>query len=337
MTMTLQQLRVLVAVVEHRSFTHGAHAVFMTQSAASQHIRALEHALRMPLVERIGGEVVPTRPGEALMGYAQEILRVTSDAERFVGELRDGTAGRLVLGASGSAVYLIPALVAGFRAGYPGTEITLEVRPRDALRAAVAQGAVDVALMSGPSASNGDADLVSQSLCPDRLVLAVSPASALLPAAALAPYPLERLTGESILAGRDPSPSWRLIERWAAAHGVELRPAQRLDSADAVKKAVEAGIGVAFLSAWVVEREVALGTLRTVPLSPATPRRQFELVTRRVAQPHRRGAVDPPLTAFLGFAPEYLAQRLPPGIGPIAGFGVLPPLSLESRQPAYVA
>ena len=308
MAMTLQQLRVLVAVVEHRSFTRGAQAVFMTQSAASQHLKALEGDLRTRLVERIGGEVVPTRAGEALVGYAREMLRVAADAERYVSALRDGGAGRLVLGASGSAVYLVPLLVAGFRAAYPGVEVRLEVLPRARLREAVAAGSVDVALLSADSeasATGQGADLVARALCPDRLVLAVSPVSTLLPAAALAPLPLERLAVEPLVAGADPSPSWRLVERWAGTHGVELQPALRLANVDAAKKAVEAGIGVAFLSAWVVEREVALGTLRLVPLNPPTPARRFELVLRRRRQP------EPPLDAFLGFAPEYLATRLP--------------------------
>jgi DNA-binding transcriptional LysR family regulator len=307
-TMTLQQLRVLVAVVERRSFTRGARAVFMTQSAASQHVRSLEHTVGTPLVERIGGEVVPTHAGEGLVRYARELLRLAADAERFVAALRDGRAGRLALGACGSAVYLVPALVSGFRAAHPDVDVTLEVLPRQALREAVARGAVDAALMSGPVRPGGGADLAAQPLCADRLVLAVPPASPLLSAAALAPYPLERAAAQPLVAPAESAPSWRLVERWALAHGVELRPALRLDHVDTVKRAVEAGIGVAFLSAWVIEREVALGTLRVVPLAPPPPARHYELV-RRAA-----GRVDAPLQTFLRFAPDYLGRRLPPHV-----------------------
>ena len=324
MALTLQQLRVLVAVIDHRSFTRGAQAVFLTQSAASQHIRALEGALGTPLLERSGGDVVPTRAGEALLGYAREILRLAADAEERIGALRDGRAGRLVLGASGSAVYLAPALVAGFRAAHAGIDVGLEVLPRAALLAALAQGSIDAALVGGPLDAYGTPgerggrtpvgarqELLSHPLCPDRLVLAVSSTSPLLPAAALGPLPLERLVGETIVAAGtqlDASPSWRTVERWAAAHGVELRPALRLDGVDAVKKTVEAGIGVAFLSAWVVERELALGTLRVVPLDPPAPRRSYELVRRR---PREEGAPDPALEALLRFAPDYLARHVP--------------------------
>ena len=326
MTLTLQQLRVLVAVLEHRSFTRGAQAVYMTQSAASQHVRALEGALGTSLLERTGGEVSPTRAGEALAGFARDILRLASDAERHVTALRDGRAGRLVLGASGSAVYLAPALVAGFRAAHAGIEVGLEVRHRDALLASVAQGAIDAALVAGPvgpgdgassitSVAHTSLDLDAQPLCPDRLVLAVSPTSPLLPLAALGPIPLSRLAEETIVAAEShgaPSPSWRAVERWAAGHGVELRPALRLEGVDAVKKTVEAGIGVAFLSAWVVEREVALGTLRVVAVDPPAPLRHYVLVRRRHAgQRAAQPASDPALDALIRFAPDYLNRHVP--------------------------
>jgi DNA-binding transcriptional LysR family regulator len=99
-----------------------------------------------------------------------------------------------------------------------------------------------------------------------------------------------------------------MVTRWAETQGVELRPALRLESPDAIKKAVEAGLGVAFLSAWVVEREVTLGTLRLVPVTPAPPHRSYELVRRdgRLA--------DEPLATLLRIAPQYLRRRLPPGI-----------------------
>ncbi len=331
--MTLQQLRLLAAVVEHRSYTRGARAVFMTQSAASQHIRALEGALGTQLVTRVGGEVAPTRAGEALLGYARSILRLADDAERFVGALRDGAAGRLVLGASGSAVYLVPGLVAGFRAAHPGIEVSLEVRPRGALGAAVASGVVDVAITGGPVHELDLPDLATleaRPLCPDRLVLAVSNASPLLPAAALGPCPLARLAGEQIVAVAEPSPAWRLVEHWAAAHGTQLRPAMRLDSVDAAKKAVEAGMGVAFLSAWVVEREVTLGTLRVVPLDPPGPTRRYELLSRRPQQ-DTRAASSGALEAFLRFAPDFLARHVPAVVLP-AGPGGLGHLAEVSRR-----
>ena len=119
--MTLQQLRVLVAVVEEGSFTRGAQAVYMTQSAASQHVRSLEQALGVVLLERTGSAVLPTSAGSGLVRYAQEILRTAADAERFVGAMRQGRGGRLALGAGGSAVSLVPQLVAALRAGRAGS------------------------------------------------------------------------------------------------------------------------------------------------------------------------------------------------------------------------
>ena len=331
MALTLQQLRVLVAVVDHRSFTRGAQAVYMTQSAASQHVRALEGALGTSLLERAGSEVLPTRAGDALAGFARDILRLASDAERHVAALRDGRAGHLALGASGSAVYLAPSLIAGFRAAHAGIEVGLEVRPRAALLAAVAQGTLDAALVAGSvgvgewfgspgvhSVRAEHPDLESHVLCPDRIVLAVCPTSPLLPLAALGPIPLGRLAEETIVTAESqgmPSPSWRAVERWAAGHGVELHPTLRLEGVDAVKKTVEAGIGIAFLSAWVVEREVALGTLRLVAVDPPAPLRHYTLVRRPASGSRSTGASgSPALDALVRFAPDYLGRHVPAAV-----------------------
>ena len=310
--MTLQQLRVLVAVVDARSFTRGARSVFMTQSAASQHVRSLELSLGVPLVERTAGAVLPTRAGEGLLRYARDILRTAGDAERYVGAVGRGRAGRLVIGASGSAVAVIPALVAALRAAAPGVEVALRVASRPEMESAVGGGAVDAAALSGPVRRAG---VAAVALCADRLVLVAAPGTPLLAAGAPAPVPIARLAEQPLIAPAAASSTWRLVSSWAERAGVELRPEAHLDGGDAVKRAVEAGLGVALLSAWLVEREVALGTLRLVPLDPAPPARQYELARRAGREP------DGALSTLLRASPEHLRRRLPAGVEPAATGG----------------
>jgi DNA-binding transcriptional LysR family regulator len=311
---TLQQLRVLAAVVEHRSFTRGAQAIFMTQSAASQHVRALEQALGAALVQRGGNEIIPTRPGEGVVRYAQEILRLADDAERFVASCRAGHAGRLTVGVTGSAVYLVPTLLAAFRTARPGIEVTLQILPRGDLPAALTGGTLDLALASGPVIAPR---IATHSLCPDRIVLVSPLGSAVLPVADLQPVSLQRIAGLALIAPAsggpvngtlrlaEPSLCWQHVERWASAQGVLLRPVLRLEGVDAVKKAVEAGIGLAFLPVWAVEREIALGTLRLVPVDAPPLLREYAMAVYEDRVP------DELLQAFLEFAPDHLRARLP--------------------------
>jgi DNA-binding transcriptional LysR family regulator len=183
--------------------------------------------------------------------------------------------------------------------------VALRLLSRPALVGALAAGEVDVALLGGPLREATAQGLATRPAGPDRLVLAVPPGSPLLAAGALAPVPLARVAELPLVALAAPAPSWQLVEEWAAAQGVSLRPVLRLETVDAVKKAVEAGGGAAFLSAWVVAREVALGTLRLVPVDPVPPARRYELVWR-TARP-----ADPAFTRFLDFAPGYLARWAP--------------------------
>lgn len=300
---TLQQLRVFVAVADHRSFTRGAQAVYMTQSAASQHVRALEHALGTLLLERSGGELRPTKAGEGLLQYARDILRTAEETERYVAAVRDGGAGRLALAAAGSAVYLVPPLVAAFRATHPQVEVTLQVLAAGALLDAVAAGEADAGLVAGPTLGSR---LEASPLCLDRIVAVAGPGSPLLAAAALAPLSLEQVLAQPVIGPTTATGSWRLIEREAAYRGLLLRAKLRLEGIDAIKKAVEAGLGIAFLSAWAVERELAMGTLRLLPLELPPLIRRFELVRRAGAH------VDGVLASFAAFAPAHLARRLPP-------------------------
>jgi len=90
--MNLQQLRVLVAVVEHQSFTLAAQELAMTQPAVSQHIRALERYCRIRLVDRSKGRVVPTPAGERLCRTAATVLQVYDEAERVVCDLRSSAS-----------------------------------------------------------------------------------------------------------------------------------------------------------------------------------------------------------------------------------------------------
>ena len=194
--MTLQQLRVLVAVVEEGSFTRGAQAAYMTQSAASQHVRSLEQALGVVLLERTGSAVLPTSAGSGLVRYAQEILRTAADAERFVGAMRQGRGGRLVLGAGGSAVSLVPLLVAALRAAAPEVEVALRVASRGDLEDGAVRGTLDVVALSGPARRPG---LDAAPLCADSLVLVAAPGTALLPVAALSPVPLSRVAEQPLI------------------------------------------------------------------------------------------------------------------------------------------
>ena len=314
--LTLQQMRVLVAVLEHRSFTRGAQAVFMTQSAASQHIRSLEQALGIALVARTGGAVLPTRAGEGLLRYAREMLRTATEAEAFVASLRAGRAGRLALGAAGSALYVLPPLLAAFRAAYPDVDVALEVMARAQLYDAIAGGVLDAGLVAEPV---GDTRLDALALCTDRVVCVASPSSPALVPAAVAPLPIARLASQPIIGPAQPSSAWERAERRAREAGLELRPVLRLDGADAIKRAVEAGLGIAFLSAWVVEREIALGTLREITLEGPPLTRQFTLLR------HGSRAADALLGEFLAFAPERLRSRTPALVTPLDDLPQRPP------------
>ena len=119
--MELRQLETFVRVAELRSFTQAAELLYLTQPAVTRQVAALEAQLKTRLFDRLGRTVQLTAAGESLYRYAVEMLRLGREAERAVGDVVTGTAGRLAIGAnSTTATYLLPPLLRQFRESYPG-------------------------------------------------------------------------------------------------------------------------------------------------------------------------------------------------------------------------
>lgn len=105
--MQFHELEAFEAVAANRSFTRAAEALFLTQPAVTRQIASLERELKTRLFDRLGRVVALTTAGEALHRYAAEILRLIHEAERTVGDVVTGSAGRVAVGAnSTTATYL---------------------------------------------------------------------------------------------------------------------------------------------------------------------------------------------------------------------------------------
>ncbi|MFC0542388.1 LysR family transcriptional regulator [Kutzneria chonburiensis] len=169
--MQFQQLAYFVAVAEHRHFTRAAEHVRVAQPSLSQQIRALEHDLGAPLFHRIRGNVTLTEAGETLLPIARRILAEIEGARRAIRELDELERGRVRLGAPPSlCTGLLPAILSAFRRRYPGIQLELHESGSGDLRARLAEGALDLALLAGPRHA-GDHQLSTTELLLEELVL----------------------------------------------------------------------------------------------------------------------------------------------------------------------
>jgi len=294
--MTLAQLRTFSTVARLNSFSRAAEKLHLTQPAVSAQVQALEEALKTRLFDRVGKKISLNDAGHVTLAAAEEILERTAALQRALAELAGLDAGRIAIGASqivGS--YLLPQLLAGFRGQTPGIELEVRVDAARRIVEMLAEGEVDVAIV-GEGAPITDKRVAVKPILTDELVLVVPPTHVFaqmksVPAAALAQMPF-------LLPRRDSASSESLMEQLESEH---IRPSSvmELGNIAAVKRAVEAGLGVSIVSRLAVANELEAGRLTAVPIRDLRPHRPISLCW------HHSRPFSAATQAFIGFVTRH--------------------------------
>jgi len=273
--MNLHHLRIFYTVAQRRSVTAAAADLLLSQPAVSLQLKALERELGLPLFQRGGPKLRLTQAGEVLHRAAVSMLHAKDAAERAITELRDGTRGRLVLGAGTTGgMYVLPRIVQAYKAAWPETEIQFQVGTTDQLLERLVQNVIDMALVGGPVE---DRRLLVEPICSDELVLIASPSH---PITTLGKVTLKDLGGMPFIVPEAGSRTRQLVERKLREAGVPMAIAMQLPGTEGVKRAVEGGLGVGMVSRYSVENECLVGVLKRVPLEGFQVRRAMALVSR---------------------------------------------------------
>jgi DNA-binding transcriptional LysR family regulator len=282
--MTLDQLRVFVAVAERLHVTAAAAALNMSQSAASAAIAALEASLGMRLFDRVGRSIALTEAGRLLLPEARAVLSRLGQLVRVLDDLQGLRRGQLTLHASQTiAGYWLPPLMHRFLQAWPQVRLSLVTGNTAQVARAVAEGDADLGFVEGAVT---DPLLVKVPLAADRLALVVG-----------ASHPLARsgtctsadLAGMSWVLRERGSGTRQVFEDALAAFGIDssrLAVQMELPSNEAVRAAVEAGAGATVMSLLVVRAHLATGSLVALPFQ--FPERRFTLL--RHADRHRTTA-----------------------------------------------
>ena len=244
---TLERLRLIVALADERSVTGAARAVGISQPALSQNLRVIEGHYGFPLLMRSGRRVVLTQPARRVVEYARRILRLVGESERAARELVDLKAGSLVVaGSATAATYLLPRTLAEFRARHADVGLRLRMGDIRAVERWVLAGDVDLGVIGEVPQP---LELVVTPFSRDELVVAAAPAHPLAMAV--------RLDGETLadhpLIVRERGSSTReTLERGMSRAGLTLRVGFELESTEAILQAVAAGLGASVVSSLAV-------------------------------------------------------------------------------------
>lgn len=276
--MSDRRLQVFHTVAGVLNFTRAAEILHMTQPAVTHQIRQLEADFNTRLFDRVNNRISLTPAGKQVLDYASRILSLYDDMHESVKELTGDRSGLLTLGASTTiAEYMLPDLLSGFRQEFPDVHVRLRVANTDAIVALVADSSIDLGIVEGAVQKQ---HLLVEDCQQDELLVIVPNDHPLASQTAVEPTDLTRYP---FVQREDGSGTRSVIAAYLAQHGLhedQLQHPFELGSTEAIKGAVQAGMGISIVSAATVKKELELGLLVAKKLSPALLR-PFYFVRQR--------------------------------------------------------
>jgi len=253
----IRQLRAFVAIAESGTFTAGALRVHVTQAAISMQIRQLETEIGAKVFVRAPRHVILTEAGEQLLRRARHILREHDAALDEIAELAGAERGRLRIGSASAMVLTdqLPGILKELRDQHPGAEIAVTSGTSEVLVDQILAGEVDIAFVSLPVDVRG---IKTERLSDDQLVAIASPRHKLAKQRTISAY---TLAGERLILGERGGNTRRLIDQFFAQAGVTLHVAMELSRQQAIRRMVEADMGVGIVPLQSVIDDVEKGKL----------------------------------------------------------------------------
>jgi DNA-binding transcriptional LysR family regulator len=283
--MTLDQLKVFVAVAERQHVTQASRDLNLAQSAVSHAISALEEEFRVKLFDRVGRRIELTAAGQLLLEEAHGVLARAAAARLKMTELADVRRGTLHVHASQTiASYWLPRYLMVYRRQYPLVDVQMAIGNTDDVAHALADGSAELGFVEG---TVEDAAIVTHPVARDRLVLVVSPDHAWAKRRDITAADFRETEWVIREAGSGTRAQFEAMLEANGLHLGDLTVALALRSNEAVRAAVESGPAATVISASVAAPSIEAGLLVHVPL--ALPERTF-LVARHKERSISRSA-----------------------------------------------
>ncbi len=276
---TLDQLKIIKTIHREGTFKMAAKKLYISQPAVSRQVQNLERQLNTPIFYRDKRKARLTETGHILVKYAEQILSLCEETCQALDELKSINSGTLVIGASQTTgTYLMPRLIGIFRHKYPQISIELKVHSTRRISWGVANGEIDLAIVGGevPPELQGTLEIISYA--EDELALIIPQAH---PFAKLQSIQKEDLYRLRFIALDTQSTIRSVIENTLTQSGIDSRYFKiemELNSIEAIKNAVQSGLGAAFVSVSAISKELELGILHWAKIEDVTIKRTLSIL-----------------------------------------------------------
>lgn len=255
MHLTLQQLKLFESVYRNGSYTRAAKELCLTQPAVSIQIKRLEAQVDLPLFELVSKKIFPTAAGKAVYKACVDILGRVDALRQSVKELKGEVKGSLELSVVSTAKYFMPHLLGHFLQDHPDVEPKLRFTNRAHVVERLMNNEDDFVVMGQ---APDDSHLESQPFLENILGVVAPPGH---PLTAKKKVPLQDLVSERFIEREEGSGTRLVFDSLLEKNGLKIEPYMELDSSEAIKQGVMAGLGLAILSLHSLRLEQAAGKL----------------------------------------------------------------------------
>lgn len=273
--MDINQLEVLIAVAQEKSFSRAAETLNRTQPAISQAIRRLEQEIGEKLFDRSSKDGTLTTAGEVLLVYAKQMINLRKTAQTAVRELRDLHHGKVTISANEHTVFYLLPIIREFRKRYPSIKVEVSRGVASRIPTEVMAREVELGVISFKTA---DESVKSMPVFQDELALIVAPSH---PLANKKSVSVRELGLESFIAHNAPSPYREKVIETFEKYKTQLNISVELPSLEAIKRLVEAGTGIALVPKLTAEAEISSGRLMALSVNEMKLERKLHIIYRR--------------------------------------------------------
>jgi len=276
---TLEQLVIFRAVAYDGSFKNAAQSLYITQPAVSLQIQNLEKQLKTILFDRSKKQVQLTESGNLLLRYGNRILSLCEESSRALDDLSDLQSGKLILGASQTTgTYLMPQIIALFRQQHPNIQVQLNVDSTRKIAWKAVNGQIDIGIVGGEIPLKLSKILDVTPCVEDELALILPHSHPFVKLTHIKKEDLYRLKFIALDSG---STIRTVVDDVLVQNGIDvtrLKIEMELNSIEAIKNAVQSGLGAAFVSVSAITKELELGLLSWVKIDDVTIKRMLSLI-----------------------------------------------------------
>ena len=279
---TLQQLRILKAVMSEKSFTKAANVLFLSQPYLSKQIKKLEQNLDVSLLDRNSKIIALTENGKIFLQYTERILALCEESCRALNDLKDGERGNLKVGASQTiGAYLMPRILTLFAQSYPHIILNIDIDSTRIIAKKVVDRTIDIAIVGGDIPNGLKKNLEIEDFVKDELILII-PKSHPFAKNKKKEISREDLYHLNFITLNSNSTIHKFIDNILIQNKIQTRQfnvIMELNSIEAIKTAVSLGLGAAFVSSSSIEKEIELKTVEIITIKNIRITRTLSIIT----------------------------------------------------------